>query len=250
MEATDAVALELEERALESELDRQQAEHEVSLTTLGGVQGELAALESGGGTSALLARRERLRTEAAELAREWSTARIARLLIEKARGRYERERQPAVVQAAERYFIEMTLGRYRRIIAPLGESSLHVVEANGQEKTPDQLSRGTREQLYLALRFGLIEQFRERSGPLPIVVDEVLVNFDRERALAAARGFARLAQRHQVIAFTCHEWVVDLFREADGATRVWMLDGAVQGGPKGKETEPVPGRYHAGHALR
>ena len=171
-------------------------------------------------------------------------------LIEKARGRYERERQPAVVQAAERYFFEMTLGRYRRIIAPLGESSLHVVEANGQEKTPDQLSRGTREQLYLALRFGLIEQFRERSGPLPIVVDEVLVNFDRERALAAARGFARLAQRHQVIAFTCHEWVVDLFREADGATRVWMLDGAVQGGPKGKETEPVPGRYHAGHALR
>ena len=250
LEATDAVALELEERALESELDRQQAEHEVSLTTLGGVQGELAALESGGGTSALLARRERLRTEAAELAREWTTARIARLLIEKARGRYERERQPAVVQAAERYFIEMTLGRYRRIIAPLGESSLHVVEANGQEKTPDQLSRGTREQLYLALRFGLIEQFRERSGPLPIVVDEVLVNFDRERALAAARGFARLAQRHQVIAFTCHEWVVDLFREADGATRVWMLDGAVQGGPKGKETEPVPGRYHAGHALR
>jgi uncharacterized protein YhaN len=148
---------------------------------------------------------------------------VARLLIERARARYERERQPAVVRAAQEYFAAMTLGRYRQIKAPLGEAVLRVVDSDGAEKTPEQLSRGTREQLYLSLRFGLIEQFTERSGPLPIVVDEILVNFDRERALQAARGFATLARRHQVIAFTCHEWVVDLFREADEDTRVWHL---------------------------
>jgi uncharacterized protein YhaN len=90
------------------------------------------------------------------------------------------------------------------------------------------LSRGTREQLYLALRFGLIDQFAERGGTLPVAVDEVLVNFDPARAREAARGFARLAQRHQVIAFTCHPWVVELMQAAEPNARIWHLgsDGA------------------------
>jgi uncharacterized protein YhaN len=69
----------------------------------------------------------------------------------------------------------------------------------------------------------LIDQFAERSGPLPVAVDEVLVNFDPDRALEAARGFARLSRRHQVIAFTCHPWVVELFKTAEPNARVWEL---------------------------
>ena len=40
------------------------------------------------------------------------------------------------------------------------------------------MSRGTREQLYLAMRFGLIEEYEARSEPLPIIMDDVFVNFD------------------------------------------------------------------------
>jgi hypothetical protein len=223
LESTPAEVHELERDTTEERIRHLSAEHNRLLTAVGGFDSELATLEAGGETSALLAKREELRARARELADEWATLRVARLLIERARARYERERQPAVVRAAQEYFAAMTLGRYRQIKAPLGEAVLRVVDSDGAEKTPEQLSRGTREQLYLSLRFGLIEQFTERSGPLPIVVDEILVNFDRERALQAARGFATLARRHQVIAFTCHEWVVDLFREADEDTRVWHL---------------------------
>ena len=46
----------------------------------------------------------------------------------------------------------------------------------------DELSRGTGEQLYLALRFGLIEEFAGQAEPLPVVMDDILVNFDVERA--------------------------------------------------------------------
>ncbi len=241
LESTPAEVHELGLAATEERIRLLSADYDRLLTATGGFENELAALEGGGETSALLAKREELRGRAAELADEWSALRIARLLIDRARARYEEERQPAVVKAAQEYFAAMTLGRYEQIKAPLGEAVLRVVDANGAEKTPEQLSRGTREQLYLSLRFGLIEQFTERSGPLPIVVDEVLVNFDRERALEAARGFARLAKRHQVIAFTCHEWVVDLFREAEADTRVWHLGGHSER-TTSPETQAVPRR--------
>jgi uncharacterized protein YhaN len=66
------------------------------------------------------------------------------------------------------------------------------------------LSKGTAEQLYLALRFGLVSHFAETAEPLPILMDDILVNFDDDRADSAARSIEELAQHHQVIYFTCH----------------------------------------------
>ena len=81
-------------------------------------------------------------------------------------------------------------------------------------KQPSELSRGTREQLFLSLRFGLIRELGERTEPLPVVVDEVLVNFDPDRALRAAIAFTELSKTNQVLVFTCHPTVVELFRNA------------------------------------
>jgi uncharacterized protein YhaN len=74
----------------------------------------------------------------------------------------------------------------------------------------DELSRGTSEQLYLALRFGLIEEFARHGEPLPVVMDDILVNFDADRAARAASAIRDLASRHQVLYFTCHRWTAEL----------------------------------------
>lgn len=66
------------------------------------------------------------------------------------------------------------------------------------------LSRSTAEQLYLALRFGLVEHFAAGAEPLPIVMDDILVNFDDERAARATRSIEELAKHQQVMYFTCH----------------------------------------------
>jgi len=88
------------------------------------------------------------------------------------------------------------------------------------------LSRGTREQLYLSLRFGLIREFGERTERLPVVVDEVLVNFDPKRAGRAARAFAELANTNQVLVFTCHPETVALFTDVASETQVIQIDPA------------------------
>lgn len=173
-----------------------------------------------------------LRTRRADLTEElrvatgdWSRLTIARVLLERARKKFEQERQPEVIRSAQGYFSTITAGRYDRVRAPLGQQTIEVFPADGSAaRSPSQLSQGTQEQLYLAMRFGLIEQFARQRTVLPVVVDEILVNFDPERALATARAFSQLSERHQVLVFTCHPWVVDLFREANEATQVIDLD--------------------------
>ena len=87
---------------------------------------------------------------------------------------------------------------------------MRVETEDGEGRFTEELSRGTAEQLYLALRFGPIEEFARHAEPLPVVMDDILVNFDAERAARAADAIRDLATRHQVIYFTCHAPTAEL----------------------------------------
>lgn len=186
----------------------------------GAASTRLADLSSDATGSELMARRETLIEQLNSAAREWSTLTLARHLLERARAKYEAERQPAVLKHAQSFFRAVTDGRYQTLISPLGTHNVTIIGQDNSHKTPEQLSRGTQEQLYLALRFGLIRQFAESAEPLPVVVDDILVNFDPERAYRTAQAFVELSQTNQVLVFTCHPETVALFTKADPRTQV------------------------------
>lgn len=154
-------------------------------------------------------RREDLLGRLDEKARDWAAYSVARHLLQTSRRKYEGAHRPAVISIAERYFADWTEGRYTRILAPIGSTSLidGVERADGTVVRLDGLSMGTAQQLYLAVRFGLVEHFAENAQPLPVVMDDILVNFDPIRAKRTAASIKELSQRHQVIYFTCHEEV-------------------------------------------
>ena len=183
----------------------------------GGIDTELSQLAGEEESSALRIRRNTLEEQLREQAREWSRLTIAEALLEKTRQKFEQERQPSVIRHAQEFFSGVTGQRYQRLYAPIGEQTITAAEATGSSKQPSEMSRGTREQLYLALRFGLIREFGEHAERLPVVVDEALVNFDPERARLAAEAFARLAETNQVLVFTCHPATADMFADAAGA---------------------------------
>ena len=183
----------------------------------GGIDTELAHLTSEEESSALRIRRNTLEEQLQEQAREWSRLTIAEALLEKTRQKFEQERQPGVIRHAQEFFSGVTGQRYQRLFAPIGEQTITVIDASGASKQPAELSRGTREQLYLALRFGLIREFGEHAERLPVVVDEALVNFDPGRARLAAEAFGQLSETNQVLVFTCHPATADMFAEAAGA---------------------------------
>jgi uncharacterized protein YhaN len=107
----------------------------------------------------------------------------------------------------------MTGGRYIRIIVPLGETRLQIEPTEGPPLTTDQLSRGTAEQLYLAMRLAFVREYAKHAGPLPLVIDDILVNFDPLRGRAAILALQAIATTHQVLVFTCHPHVRRWFEE-------------------------------------
>ncbi len=201
-------------RRVEEQLEAVDAKKSDLSTERGSIQERLDGLISEAESSGLRMRRGLLREQLRGHAREWVKLTLAEQLLGEARAKFERERQPGVVRHAERFFREITGGRYTRVYAPLGEQTITVSEDSGDPKEPKQLSRGTREQLFLSLRFGLIRELRTRTEPLPVIVDEVLVNFDPDRALRAAAAFVELSNTNQVLVFTCHPTVVGFFRQA------------------------------------
>ena len=210
---------------LEEERAISDARREELSTDRGSFQTELERLVGEEESSRLRMERNVLLEQIKGLAREWTRLTLAQSLLEEARRKFERERQPGVIRHAEKFFTEITEGRYRQVYAPLGEQTITVTDADGQTKQPSELSRGTREQLFLSLRFGLIRELGQRTEPLPVVVDEVLVNFDPDRALRAAVAFSELSHTNQVLVFTCHPTVVELFRKA--ASEAGMEEPAV-----------------------
>ena len=169
--------------------------------------------------------REVEQTQANELAEEWSTLIVAQWLLEQARRKYEKERQPAVIEKASIWFERMTGRRYARIVPPVdGTGEFSVIDRHERTKKPNQLSRGTKDQLYLSLRFGLIQSLESHGERLPVIVDEALVNCDPDRARVAVEAFAELARTNQVLVMTCHPWMRDLFEEVSPNTKVIELD--------------------------
>ena len=193
-----------------SEIGARLAESDRARDELNQLAGQLRAsrtdMEADAAATELRQQREDLVSQLRAAADRWTTLAVAHTLLKRSRSVYEEAHRPAVVEKAEHLLDQWTDGRYRRIIAPLGEDIRGIERADGTEVEIPGLSRGTSEQLYLALRFGLVQHFVETSGePLPIVMDDILVNFDPGRAAHAARSIEELAQTCQVIYFTCHE---------------------------------------------
>ena len=146
----------------------------------------------------------------------WQVLAVTSRVLDTIRTIYEQERQPETLQEASGYLDRLTRGRYRRVWTPLSEDVLRVDDAQGNALSVEMLSRGTREQLFLALRLALAASYARRGAALPLVLDDVLVNFDAGRAEAAAsvlRDFA--AAGHQLLVFTCHEHILKLFESLD-----------------------------------
>ncbi|WP_054950448.1 AAA family ATPase [Numidum massiliense] len=167
-------------------------------------------------------------TELERDAQQWAAVALSRYFIEQAINVYEREKQPEVLKYASHYFHTLTEGRYVKVLAPFGKKTIEVETYDGQRREPAFLSRGTVEQLYLAIRFALVEAYREQAC-LPMVLDDIFVNFDPPRTRAAIRTLADLAEKRQILFFTCHRHVSEMFKQEAVSYEQLHLDNPIRG---------------------
>lgn len=174
------------------ELERELTRLDMGLQVYGGGEGADAAQE----LSATVAR-------LAELASSWARRRLAAVVLERVVEGYRERHQGPVLARASELFSRLTLGRFSRLQVGLEETRLECVEAaDGKGLELEELSRGTRFQLYLALKLASLEQYLRTAPPLPLVLDDVLVEWDDARARVALQVLAEYSERVQILLFT------------------------------------------------
>jgi hypothetical protein len=145
------------------------------------------------------------------------------LLLEETRLTVARDHQPPVLREASHWLARLTDGRHTAITTTIDEARLEVHDRDGSVWKPERLSRGTREQVFLALRLALVRDLQRHGVPLPLVMDDALVNFDDDRARAAARVLVEFVADQpgepQMLVFTCHAHVASIFAEANATVR-------------------------------
>jgi len=229
LQATTQGELRQKVEALERERAELNEEIEAQSKREGELKAELERIASREDLNEIRMKLELARSQAADAAKKWSSFAVTALLLEKARKKYEEERQPEVIKEAESFFSEITDGRYKGVFVPLDEDSIEVIAEDDSRLDHTKLSRGTAEQLYLALRFGYIRSLGKGRTAYPVIADEILVNFDPGRAQAAVKGLRQLSKTHQVILFTCHPGTVKLVRKVEPRVRiVHLADGALK----------------------
>lgn len=154
-----------------------------------------------------------LKTRMSEALEGYARLLLAKRMMSAAIAAWESKSQPRVYQQASRLLSLMTEGRWTRV--RIGhEGALEVLDAFDTVRDPMVLSMGTCQQLYLSLRIALLTCAENVGRSMPILADDILVNFDAKRRRGAALALGELAQMRQVIVFTCHEEVVRLMQEA------------------------------------
>ena len=95
--------------------------------------------------------------------------------------------------------------------------------ADGARLSPQLLSRGTTEQLYLSMRLALVREYANHVDPLPVVFDDIFVNFDPGRSRTSFKAIRDLSTTHQVLLFTCHPHLIGQVEEIVPEARLFAL---------------------------
>ncbi|MHB1454910.1 MAG: ATP-binding protein [Saccharofermentanales bacterium] len=125
---------------------------------------------------------------------------------------------PIVNDRTSRIFSRITGGRYSELI--VGKDLKISVREPDTNTTKDfaYLSSGTIDQVYFSLRLAIAGFFSEKSGGLPLFLDDSFLQYDDERARMASDFIKEYARENhcQIVVFTCHKSMLDVL-SGDGS---------------------------------
>lgn len=216
--SVDADALPHELSQLDEEIADLVKKNDTLVAAIASEQKDLAAMDGSALAAEAAERSQSILAQIANDAERYAHLRLAQLVLQKGMERYRERHQGPVLQRASGLFRDLTLESFAGLDVDFsektGEPELVGVRPSANGKGPtvglDGMSEGTADQLYLALRIASLEEYLDNHDPLPFIVDDVLVDFDNARSVAALKALAELSMRTQVIFFTHHEHLVEL----------------------------------------
>lgn len=214
----DSLALDVERQTLTDEIQRLEGLEQAAISAEHLAASNLAAID----TSDEAARaREEMESALARYrsgVRPWAQLKLAEALLSEVLKRHREKAQGPVVALAGRYFEMMTAGRFVRLVVDAdGDKPMLLAQpAQGQPVGIAGLSEGTADQLYLALRLAALEVQRTPDRLMPLVLDDVLMTADDQRAACMLQALEAFSAGGQVLLFSHHQHLTDIARRVLG----------------------------------
>ncbi|WP_374832489.1 AAA family ATPase [Paenochrobactrum pullorum] len=183
-----------------------------------------------GGDNKIAAIEERRRTillEIEEGARNYLQLRIGIAAAEEGLKAYRDKHRSSMMERASEAFSTISRGDYSGLATQPGKEGEILIAraADGSSREAQELSKGTRFQLYLALRVaGYYEFVRERPA-LPFIADDIMESFDDFRAEETLRIFSQMAEAGQVIYLTHHRHLCEIAKDICPSVSLHNLQG-------------------------
>lgn len=215
--AADASVPENAERPVlsRSQLQAELSSHTVQLEELRRrrhtLQGQMQALGDPAQLAADLADREEQRQV---LEKEYDALTLAAQALESADLSLQKRFSPALGEKSAEIFTKLTKEKYNKVL--LNKELIPSAQEQGSllPRETFQLSQGTADQLYLAVRLAICDMVLPQDKAAPLVLDDALVTFDDQRMAAALDVLLQLAQTRQILLFTCQNREAAYLRQA------------------------------------
>ena len=163
----------------------------------------LGRIQALGDPGELRLRLQEVTERQAVLQREYDAITLAMEVLALSSSNLQSRFSPALGERAASIFTNLTGGRYNKVV--LDRSMTPSAQQAGQllPHEAGQLSQGTEDQLYLAVRLAICEMVLPPENAVPILLDDALVNFDDERMASALDYLLELSAQRQILLFTC-----------------------------------------------
>ncbi|MCB2289682.1 AAA family ATPase [Clostridium sp. CS001] len=172
------------------------------------------------------------RSDLRPLAQKYAIYNTAALFLEKIRENFLINTKDKLLKGASDVLSEITSGEYKDIMPMEDLMQMDfktVLQDESIKESTNELSRGTKEQLFLAVR---ISRIKEINPSLPVIIDDSFVNFDIAHTKNTVKALAKLSKTHQIFVLTCHATLVDLIMSNAPEAQYFKLE-------KGKFTKSL-----------
>ncbi len=216
LDALDVSATEIALNDLDVMLKALEAAQQDAYATLAAAQKAVDTVSHDGAAARIDAERQTLIEQISEEAQQFLARQAGIIAVEHALRRYRDTHRSSMMARASDAFAMLTGGRYVGLVtrADGADDVLMAQLAGGATKEVRTLSKGTRFQLYLALRAAGFHEFAASRPTVPFIADDIFETFDDTRSEAAFRLLGQMAQRGQVIYLTHHAHLCDIARAA------------------------------------
>jgi len=221
IEAFEAEAMDYQSHSVDDEIESvsreiesleiEQADAQQSVGRLGS---EIKKMDGSDRAAEILQQQQSLLVQIRREAERYAELTIAQDVLARSIENYRRQNEGTVLAKAGKYFAQMTCDQYDGLQVEFDAGDkprLFAIASKDKSLVPaDRLSDGTADALYLAMRIASLDVHLQKNHPIPLVIDDCLIQFDDQRAVASMQILSQLSLRTQVIMFTHHQHIVDL----------------------------------------